>query len=276
MPILDTPLDDIQKDIFDSIKNNLIEIMSDLGLAVLIIWLLRKKNGNIEINGDGNIVGNNNQLSFIKTINNVTVIIGTPPAEKEAIPILVIYQPENEIKFFPLSNNYRNLDTPSLENAIKNLDKEKQIERINAMSVIKDSGNRKYIQKIVPRILDSDPIIQVMAADAAAEQNCVEAIPTLIEALAQKEIPFHVKEALAFSLIEIGGKDAILPLMKFFREDRASPVYLNLPITLACLSNDSIYEEIINQANNGSKENKIYAIRLLEELFSAPQINLAS
>jgi len=271
MPLLDTPLDDLQKDVFDAIKEDLINIMSNIGLAVLIIWLLRKKNKDVKIDGDSNIIGDNNTIKFSKSINNITVLIGAPPAEQEAIPILAIYQPESSVRFFPLSSDYKNLDASSLQNAIRALSKDNRIERIKAISAIKDSGNPEYINQIVPRILDNDPVVQIIAADTAGEHQISEATPVLMEALSQKEVPLYVKEALAFSLIEIKGKEAILDLMNLYY--KAPPSYLNFPIMLACLKNDSYYDVIIKQITDGSRESKISAIHLIKEIFTEQEFN---
>lgn len=277
MPILNASLDNVQKDILNSVKDDLLSILSDIGLAVLIIWLSRKKGGKTQIEGDSNIVGDNNQVKFSKSINNITVMVGArPSSDEEAIPILAIYQPEGKIKFFPLADGYRRIDEHALKNAMAILNGDNRKDRLNAIRTIKDAGNEKYAQRIIPRVLDSDPIVQGIAADVVAEHNCTEAIPVLLKALVLKETPYAVKEALAFSLIELGGSSVVQPLVKIYKNGKPSPEYLSIPMILACLKSDDVYKAILDQAMSGSKENKIGAIRLLDRMFSEQQFNFAS
>ncbi len=265
-PDIESELDEIDKEAFAAVAGLVLGQMLSLGIFVLVIWLLRKKgvslSDNSENHGSANIIGDN---SHSEVNNSVTVNLAPP--SQPSCPILVILQPGDALRTFPVSSNYDTDYSTIVDEAITLINHADPKERIEGLLSMRMRAKKEELSKVGEAILDSDSVVSRIAVETAAERDYREAIPQIIALLNSRSLSHEDGQAATFSLLQLSDSTIIQFLAKVFSQ-HTDKEFLCYPIKSACLGQKSRFRELIQATQSRDSQTRMGAVSLLGDIFA--------
>lgn len=261
-----------EKQALDEAALILLAAMLELGRWVLVIWLLRRKNlrsapEDIAIDGDTNVVGNNNTLNINNPTYNYSVVLDRQQlVGDDVLRVLVIGDPNSHLRFVPLMQSYRSYcESEVIADAKIKLKSQDPNLRAWAVETIGEWGFKTDAESVIPLLQDPEPKIQKLVADVAVNHHLITATLKIRDLLETQKLPVFVAEAFALALLQLDHEEAIKFLVEYCASRGNTERIMGLLLAF-CTTLDQDFHTIRQFASATNKRLRLGAVQLLAKI----------